>query len=108
MTGPCCFSSNIQAAKVLGIIFVIFSLLSIVAPITQGITDAGAIIGSIVAGIIGALFHGTLIYGAHKQNSTAILVWMILAIIQCVVIGIAGIVMIAIIATEVVRLKLEV
>ena len=86
MAGPCCCSSNIQAAKVLGIIFIVCSLLNCLG------TDAnGSRTSNIVGGLVGALISGLLVYGASKRNSTAILVWMILAIIECIVFAILAI-----------------
>lgn len=86
MAGPCCCSSNIQAAKVLGIIFIVCSLFNCLG------TDANeSRTSNIVTGLVGALISGLLVYGASKRNSTAILVWMILAIIECIVFAILAI-----------------
>jgi len=88
---PCCCESNVKAAFVLGIIF---SVLNIVGLIVQRDVQ------SIVAGIIFALVNLILVFGAHKRNKEAILVWIILAAIQTlilavfailIIIGVAGI-----------------
>merc|ERR1711988_1881933 len=84
MAGPCCCSSNIQAAKVLGIIFVVLSLLSCVS-------GNGGWLQFIISGIIGALINALLVYGAHTRSSQAILVWIILAIIECIIIAVLAI-----------------
>ena len=78
---PCCCESNVKAAFILGIVFVTLSILGCLQGDLQ----------SIIAGIVGALINGILVFGAHKRNSTAILVWIILAIIQCIVFVIFGI-----------------
>ena len=93
MAGPCCCSSNVQAAKVLGIIFVVLSLLSCLTE--QG----GSYTYSIIGGIAGALIWGILVYGAVKRSSTAILVWMVLAILLCIYYAVfAGLAIITIVA----------
>ena len=40
--------------------------------------------GGIALGIVGALLSAILVYGAHARNHTAILIWMIFAILQCI------------------------
>ena len=86
----CCCATNIKAAFVLGIILAVLSFLGC----------AGKMQGVIASGIISGLIHCILVFGAHKRNSTAILVWMVLAILSCIglaimailgIIGIAGI-----------------
>ena len=42
-------------------------------------------------GMISALIHCILIFGAHTRNKTAILVWMILAILACIGVAIIAI-----------------
>ena len=64
-----CGQTNLKAAFFLGIALAVLSLISCGIRSTQGI----------VVGIIGALIHSILIFGAHTRNSTAILVWMIFA-----------------------------
>merc|ERR1719192_2001357 len=97
---PCCCATNVKAAFVLGIILVIFSLLS-----CFGTDEEGGY--NIISGIVFALINGILVYGAHARNSTAILVWMILAIIECVFYAIiAVIVIIAVIAYAEATLKI--
>ena len=45
----------------------------------------------IAVGIVGALLSAILVYGAHARNHTAILIWMVFAILQCIGAVIAGI-----------------
>jgi len=86
---PCCCATNVKAAFVWGIIFVIFSLLSCIG------TDAdGGCLSHIIVGIVLALINGILVYGAHARNTTAILVWIILAIIECVFYAIIGVIVV--------------
>ena len=86
----CCCATNIKAAFVLGIVLAVLSFLGC----------AGKMQGVIAGGIMSGLIHCILVFGAHTRNSTAILVWMVLAILSCIglaimailgIIGIAGI-----------------
>ena len=74
---PCCFSTNVQAAFVLGIIGVVLNLVSCCFAIVTGE-------GKIGFGILGALISAILVYGAHVRNHKAILIWMILDILQSI------------------------
>merc|ERR1712223_698734 len=78
-----CCKDNVQACFVLGIVFaglnVLFCLFG----------DAS----NILYGIYGALVSGILIYGAHKRNRTAILIWMVLTII-----GVIGLIVVSVLA----------
>jgi len=78
-----CCKDNVQACFVLGIVFaglnVLFCLFG----------DAS----HILSGIYGALVSGILIYGAHKRNRTAILIWMVLTII-----GVIGLIVVSVLA----------
>ena len=69
---PCCCSSNLQAAWVLGIIFSIFNLLGCIRGDIQ----------SIVAGIVFALINAFLIFGAIKRNKIVLMVWIVLAFME--------------------------
>lgn len=62
---PCCFSTNVQAAFVLGIIGVVLNLVSCCFAIVTGE-------GKIGFGILGALISAILVYGAHARNYIAI------------------------------------
>ena len=93
MAGPCCCSSNIQAAKVLGIIFVVLCLISCFSK-----DENGGYMTSVIRGIIGALINSLLFYGASKRSSTAVLIWMILAIIECIVFVVFGVLAVVAIA----------
>ena len=83
MPGPCCCESNVKAAFVLGIIFIVLSILNCFKK-----DEDGGHLYNIIGGIIGVLINGLLVFGAHTRNSTAILVWMVLAIIECIILGI--------------------
>ena len=52
---PCCCATNVKAAFVLGIILAVFSVLSCFNEMQ----------GAIANGIIGAVIHCILIFGAH-------------------------------------------
>ena len=83
---PCCCATNVNAAFVLGIVLAALSFIGL----------ANGQYG-IINGIIGVIIHCVLVFGAHTRNSTAILVWMILAILSCIgyailtVVGVAAI-----------------
>jgi len=88
---PCCCESNLKASFVMGIIFTVLNIVALVV---------SRDLQSIISGIIFALVNLILVFGAHKRNRDAILVWIILAIIQtlilivfCIIliIGIAGV-----------------
>ena len=85
---PCCCATNVKAAFVLGIVLAVLSFLSC----------ASQIEGAIPTGIICGLINCILVFGAHTRNSTAILVWIILAILSCIAYAIIAILGIAIIA----------
>ena len=84
---PCCWAKNIDAAFVLGIVLAVLSL-----------TFCFNGSDGIFSGIIGVIMNCILIFGAHTRNSTAILVWMILAILSCI--GLAIICFLGIIAID--------
>jgi len=84
---PCCCATNVKAAFVLGIVLAVLSLLG-----------CGNGNNGIINGIIGGIIHCVLIFGAHTRNSTAILVWMVLAILSCIgdtILAVLGVVEIA-------------
>merc|ERR1712243_202457 len=66
-----------MGAFVMGIIFVVLNIVGVIL-VRHSTKD-------IVAGIIFALIDAILIFGAHTQNSTALLVWMILGGIEAAV-----------------------
>merc|ERR1712170_44468 len=76
MGGPCCCESNVKAAFVLGVIFVVLSLLNCL-----GQDENGGRLQNIVSGLVGAVIAGTLVYGAKTRNRLAILVGIYVAII---------------------------
>ena len=96
---PCCCATNVKAAFVLGIVLAVLSALSCFnIEVSLGklylYFDKGQgemADGMIANGIIGALIHCILIFGAHTRNKTAILVWMILAILACIGVAIIAI-----------------
>ena len=71
---PCCCATNVKAAFVLGIVLAVLSGLSCFNKVARAIAN----------GIIGAVIHCILIFGAHTRNSTAMLIWMVLAILSCI------------------------
>ena len=71
----CCFKDNVQAAFVLGIILVVHSL----------VTCCGITLYFIINGILGVLIHCILIFGAYFRHRIAIIVWLICAIITCII-----------------------
>ena len=77
---PCCCAKNIDAAFVLGIVLAVLSSI---------VCFSGSTL--IINGIIGVIINCILIFGAHTRNSTAILVWMILAILSCIGLAIMGV-----------------
>ena len=84
---PCCCATNVKAAFVLGIVLTALSFI-----------DFANGKNGIINGIIGVIIDCILIFGAHTRNSTAILVWMILAILSCIgsaILAIFGVIEIA-------------
>ena len=79
MSGPCCCESNVRAAFVLGIIFIVLGIGNCLI----NDEDFGHLYNNI-RGIIGVLINVPLVYGAHTRNSTAILIWIISAVIECI------------------------
>jgi len=78
-----CCKDNVQACFVLGMVFAGLNILFCL------FGDAS----HILSGIYGALVSGILIYGAHKRNRTAILIWMVLTII-----GVIGLIVVSVLA----------
>ena len=84
---PCCCATYVKAAFVLGIVLAVLSLIG-----------CGNGSNGIINAIIGVIIHCVLIFGAHTRNSTAILVWMVLAVLSCIgyaILTILGVVAIA-------------
>ena len=81
MGGPFCCGPNVKVAFYLGIIFVILGILN-----CFGEDEKGERLTNIIGGVVGALINGLLVYGANARNSTAILVWMVLAVIECILV----------------------
>ena len=71
----CCFKNNVQAAFVLGIILAVHTL----------VTCRGILWYFIINGILGALIHCILIFGAYFRNRIVIIVWMVCAIVTCII-----------------------
>ena len=78
---PCCCAKNVEAAFVLGIVLAVLNFLSCLPFCFAQNTE---ILVGISIGVIGVMTHCILIFGAHKRHSTAILVWMVLAILECI------------------------
>ena len=84
---PCCCATNVKAAFVLGIVLAVLSLIG-----------CGNGSNGIINAIFGVIIHCVLIFGAHTRNSTAILVWMVLAVLSCIgyaILTVLGVVAIA-------------
>ena len=77
---PCCCAKNVEAAFVLGIVLAVLNFLSCLPFCFAQNTE---ILVGISIGVIGVMTHCILIFGAHKRHSIAILVWMVLAILEC-------------------------
>ena len=63
---PCCCSSNVQAAWILGIIAIILNLVLIFpfdvgAKVLDSRAESKTLVGAICAGVISALIQGTVI-----------------------------------------------
>ena len=71
--GLFCILTNCQTYFVLGIVLAVLSLIG-----------CGNGSNGIIKGIIDVIIHCVLVFGAHTRNSTAILVWMVLAILSCI------------------------
>jgi len=84
---PCCCATYVKAAFVLGIVLAILSLVG-----------CGNGSNGIINAIISVIIHCVLIFGAHTRNSTAILVWMVLAILSCIAYAILTILGVLVIA----------
>ena len=70
---PCCCATNVQAAIVLGIFGIIVNLVS-----------CGNGGWGIAFGIVGALMYAILVYATYVRNHKEILIWMIIAILNCI------------------------
>ena len=72
---PCCCETNVKAAYVIGIIFAILSVV-----LCFGVGFGFDLLLSVPILLI-FLASLVLIFGGYKRNSTAILIWMVFAII---------------------------
>ena len=92
---PCCCATNVKAALVLGIVLAVLSALVSCFNIEVSLGWLYIYLhrgqGALAIGMISALIHCILIFGAHTRNKTAILVWMILAILACIGVAIIAI-----------------
>merc|ERR1712110_286336 len=98
----CCCSSNVKAAKVWGIIFLILNILT-----CFGTNEKYGNLPNIIQGVAGALISCLLIFGAIKRSSTAILVWMILSVIEIIGYTIYGILLVMELASDRVHAEIE-
>ena len=91
---PCCCAKNVKAAFVLGIVLAVFKSFLYCLPFffVPSEDQEGTIFPGIIIGIIYVMINCFLIFGAHKRHSTAILVWMVLAILECIGFAILAIV----------------
>jgi len=86
---PCCCKDNVQACFVYGIVSIIGKLFTLCMAFSllymhQGV-EHGVDIERILLAIYGMLVSGLLIFGAKKRDPTAILIWMVFAILGLVV-----------------------
>ena len=89
---PCCCQTNVKAAFGLGIVFIFLNIVIFIE---------GFIFPKYLAiGTVGALSAGFLIYGACRHKSTPILIWMVLAIIECIIFFVLGVMQIIEMTTE--------
>ena len=72
---------NIQASILNGIVSVVWNLLSLVVTLNFWLIVEYQYPMGLATGIFGTLVSAILIFGAKQQNPTAILVWIVLAII---------------------------
>ena len=79
----CCCKDNVDFSFFLGMGLVVLSLSSCFVGDTR----------HILSGIYGALVSGILIFGAKQRNPTAILVWMVFAIV-----GLIGLIVVSVLA----------
>ena len=80
---PC--ATNIKAAFDLGLSLSIVSFLSCC---TGDLFD-------VINGLAHGIIHWLLIFGAYKRQSTAILIWIVLAVISCIGYAIMVVILIA-------------
>ena len=87
---PCCCAKNVKAAFVLGIVLAVFKSFLYCLPFffVPSEDQEGTIVPGIIIGIIYVMINCFLIFGAHKRHSTAILVWMVLAILELCILAI--------------------
>ena len=92
---PCCCETNVKASYVIGIVI---AILSVVLCFGVGVGLGFNLLLSVPILLI-FLASLVLIYGGYKRNSTAILIWMVFAIILLigvVILAISGLVIIVI------------
>jgi len=86
---PCCCKDNVQACFVYGIYSIIGKLLTLCMAFWLLYMHQGAHHGvdteRILIAIYGVMVSGLLIFGAKKRDPTAILIWMVFAILGLVV-----------------------
>ena len=92
---PCCCETNVKASYVIGIVI---AILSVVLCFGVGVGFGFNLLLSVPILLI---FLASLvqIYGGYKRNSTAILIWMVFAIILLIVVVILTIIGLVIIIT---------
>ena len=79
-----CGQTNLKATFFLGIALAVLSFLSCLQFFFARSQDGQILTIGTIVGIIGVMIHCILIFGAHKRHSTAIIVWMVLAILECI------------------------
>ena len=77
-------SNYVTTTKFLAICLIVLRFISSISLIANG-NSRSTKLGEISWGIIGALIHGLLLYGAHKKNKTVLTVWIVIASLELVV-----------------------
>ena len=100
MPRTCCCRSNVQVAQILGMLFLlveiidgIFLLYSFIIEDKKEFEMYLFDCRKYVAQFTDTFFNGILVFGATQRNRTAILIWMVLAIIKLIYDPIAAIIL---------------
>ena len=75
----CCIKTKVETAKMLGLLLAVLSLSLCI----KGEAEY------IISGIVLTLIHSILIFGAQKRNTSVILLWMVLAVLNllCIIVA---------------------
>ena len=94
-----CGNKNyVKRALVFGIVFLVLDIIHGASAMLRSNAEWHSINMSktqiIVSAVLGALFNGILVFGAKQRNSTAILIWIVLAIMRVIYFAVADILVI--------------